>query len=48
MKSNKELNQEHQARELARVRPKSPQYNFGPLEAVVNKWVRTRTENEQA
>ena len=48
MKSNKELNQEHQARELMRVRPKQPAYNFEPLEAVVRQWVKESKGHEQA
>lgn len=37
-KTNRELNQEHDARELMRVRPKQPAWNFKPLEDVVRKW----------
>jgi hypothetical protein len=48
MKSNKELNQEHEARELMRVRPKQPNYNFEPLEAVIRQWILARKENESA
>jgi hypothetical protein len=40
MKTNKELNTEHARRELLRVRPKSPAYDFKSLEEVVSKWVR--------
>ena len=39
MKTNKEKNQEHVARELMRVRPKGPAYDFKPLEDVIRKWV---------
>lgn len=39
MKTNKELNQEHEARELMRVRPKQPTYDYKPLEEVIRKWV---------
>ena len=42
MKSNKELNQEHEARELMRVRPKQPNYEFKELEAIVNNWIREK------
>lgn len=45
-KTNKELNQEHERRELMRVRPKGPVYNFKPLEEVVNRWVRERLNNQ--
>jgi len=39
MKTNKELNTEHDKREQERVRPKGPVYNFAPLEAVIRQWV---------
>lgn len=42
MKTNKELNKEHEARELMRVRPKQPAYDFAPLEAVVRNWIQKR------
>lgn len=45
MKTNKQLNQEHDQRQQERVRPKQPNYNFEPLEAVVNQWVRERLNN---
>ena len=48
MKSNKELNQEHEARELMRVRPKQPNYNFEPLEEAIRKWVEARKKHESA
>lgn len=38
-KSNRELNKEHERKELMRVRPKQPAYDFKPLEDVVRKWV---------
>jgi hypothetical protein len=38
MKTNKEKNLEHDAREQARVRPKGPEYNWEPLEAVIRAW----------
>jgi hypothetical protein len=44
MKTNKEKNQEHDAREQTRVRPTQPTYDFKPLEAVIQQWV---TMNEQ-
>lgn len=43
-KSNRELNQEHEKRELMRVRPKQPQYNFAPLEAIIKQWQEKRTK----
>jgi hypothetical protein len=46
-KTNKELNQEHEARELMRVRPKQPAYNFEPLEAVIRQWVKASRDREQ-
>lgn len=41
-KNNRTLNQEHELRELMRVRPKQPTYEFAELEKVVNAWVRER------
>lgn len=38
MKTPRELNTEHEQRELMRVRPHKPQYNFKPLEEVVRAW----------
>lgn len=46
MKTNRELNQEHEARELMRVRPKQPVYNPKPLEDVIRKWVEARQLRE--
>ena len=39
MKTNKQKNTEHAGRELLRVRPKQPAYNFEPLEAVIRQWI---------
>ena len=39
MKTPRELNQEHDARQTAKVRPKQPGYNFKPLEDIVRRWV---------
>jgi hypothetical protein len=47
-KTNKELNQEHDQRAQARVRPKTGDWNFGPLEAVMAQWVQDRMKDEQA
>lgn len=44
MKTNREKNQEHDAKEEAKVRPKEPVYDHKPLEEVVRQWV---TKNEQ-
>ena len=45
-KSNAELNREHAARELMRVRPKdSPNYEFKELEQIVNSWIRKGTRS---
>lgn len=38
-KTNRELNKEHAGKELMRVRPKGPAYDFAPLEAVIRQWV---------
>lgn len=39
-KTNRDKNKEHELKELMRVRPKQPVYDFKPLEEVVRKWVR--------
>jgi len=39
MKTNKEKNQEFDAKQKERVRPKGPTYNWQPLEAVIRKWI---------
>ena len=39
MKTNKEKNLAHDARMQARVRPKQPEFNYAPLEAVIRQWV---------
>jgi hypothetical protein len=38
-KTNREKNTEHDRKELMRVRPKQPNYDYKPLEEVVRKWV---------
>jgi len=38
MKTNKEKNLEHDARQQARVRPQPKEYNWEPLEAVIQQW----------
>ncbi len=47
-KTNRELNQEFDARQQARVRPKTPAFNPEPLEQVIRKWVEMRKAREQA
>ena len=47
MKTNKDLNKEHQAKQDARVRPKGPTYNFEPLEQVIRQWVKASQTREQ-
>ena len=44
MKTNREKNTEHEQKELMRVRPKQPEFNYKPLEDVIRQWV---TKNEQ-
>jgi hypothetical protein len=39
MKTNKGLNKDHVGRELLRVRPKQPDWDFKSLEAVIRQWV---------
>ncbi len=43
-KSNREKNQEHDLKELMKVRPKQPDYDFKSLEEVIKQWVKA---NEQ-
>lgn len=45
-KTNRELNQEHDQREQARVRPKGPEYNFAPLEEVMRQWAQERLNTQ--
>jgi hypothetical protein len=46
MKTNKEKNLEHDAREQARVRPKPTEYNWEPLQEAIHRMIRNRL-NEQ-
>lgn len=39
MKTNRELNQAHEAKQAAKARPKQIEYNYKPLEAVVQQWI---------
>jgi hypothetical protein len=45
MKTNKELNTEHDRRQMERVRPAPKPYDFKALEQVIKQWV---TSNESA
>lgn len=47
MKTNREKNQEYDARQQAKQRPKEPVYNFEPLEQVVRKWAEMSKAREQ-
>jgi len=38
MKTNKEKNQAHDAKMAERMRPKQPEYNWEPLDAVIKQW----------
>ena len=40
MKTNKDKNMEHQAKQDAKVRPKDSAYDFEPLQAVINSWIK--------
>ena len=39
MKTNRELNKDHAGRELLKVRPKQPAWDFKSLEAVIRQWI---------
>ena len=39
-KTNRELNQAYDQKQAEKVRPKSAEYNFKPLEEVIANWVR--------
>ena len=39
MKTNKEKNQEFDAKQKERVRPKGPTYNWQPREDVIRQWI---------
>ena len=39
MKTNKEKNQEFDAKQKERVRPKGPVFEWQPLEAVIRQWI---------
>jgi hypothetical protein len=44
MKTNRELNQEHDARASAKVRPKQTEYQFKELQDIINNWIRKGNE----
>ena len=39
MKTNRQLNKDHAGRELLKVRPKQPAWDFKSLEAVIRQWL---------
>lgn len=41
MQTNRDKNKEHERKELMRVRPKQPAYEFEELTKVVNQWVQS-------
>jgi len=43
MKTNRELNTAHDAKQAEKVRPADPTYIWEPLQAVVNQWIRNAT-----
>jgi len=45
MKTNKELNQAHDAKQAERVRPAAKEYEWEALDKVIRQWI---TKNEQA
>jgi hypothetical protein len=40
MKTNKELNTEHDQRQADKIRPKQPVYDFKPLEQAMQEWAK--------
>ena len=38
MKTNKEKNLAHDAKMTGQMRPKQPEYNWEPLDAVIKQW----------
>lgn len=40
MKTNREKNQQHDAKMQERVRPKEPEYNFKPLEDAIRRMIK--------
>jgi hypothetical protein len=45
--SNREKNIQHELRELNRVRPKQPEYQFAELEQIVAGWARKSVAEKQ-
>ena len=39
MKTIRQLNKDHAGRELLKVRPKQPAWDFKSLEAVIRQWI---------
>jgi hypothetical protein len=39
MKTNRQLNKDHAGRELLKVRPKQPAWDFKSLETVIRQWI---------
>lgn len=44
MKTNRELNTEHDAKMQAKVRPKPVEYNWEPLQEAINRMIKARHE----
>ena len=40
MKTNREKNQAYDQKQADRTRPKDPEYNWKPLEAVMREWAK--------
>jgi hypothetical protein len=40
MKTTRELNTAHEAKQADRLRPQKPVYDFAPLEAVMRQWIK--------
>ena len=39
MKTNRELNTEHDKKQAEKVRPKEVEYNWKPLQDVIHSWI---------
>ena len=39
MKTNREKNTEYDEKQAAKVRPKTPAFNYKPLEDVIRSWI---------
>jgi len=40
MKTNTDKNMEHTAKQLEKIRPKQPEYDFESLQVVINGWIK--------